>query len=487
MKRFCLPFALSASLTLLANPGYSAMFSDLPDPSMQAAASVLAKRQVMQSLSPSEWGIQNPITRIELAQILDNLLDPRDIPFQVMLFNDVPLGHRGSKSVNKVVCFGILPANGATFHPNQRVSRVDLLQALDKLLSYRSILPPPRRKTVAFPDVKRGNPAFVSVDRGANHWQLVENPEFIRFRPYEAVTRGEAAIMILHAASLIDRSFEEDFHALLPKETPAPEPTEVLSTPAPTPTTENKETPKPTPSESGPPEWLVSPSPSPTEETPNTENQESPTPAPLSIPPQRGNHFALDPLCFLVVMDSLSSSSQNGTGFLSTLHLGGHTWVGDIGLFADLNTTVMPGSLDSSSKSTAYSSGAFSNFMVHVAGLYPLPWKGPVWDVSGGVGAYLRASMADSSGFWLGIGPAVQGTYRQPTYTLTGGLQLHPLVLGSSMGFGINPSCDLTYPLMKLAFGDLSLHAGFNGQYDLGYTGGSGALTAAYVGAGLKF
>ncbi|HEY9766438.1 MAG TPA: hypothetical protein V6C82_08725, partial [Chroococcales cyanobacterium] len=484
-------------LALLAAPGQSATFSDLSDPLEQASATVLARYQVMPSLSPTEFGGSNPITRFDLAEILDNLLDPRDIPFQVISFTDVPPGHRDAKSVNKVVCFDILKANGGMFQGSSRVQRISLVESLDRLLTYRSILPPPRRKSFFFPDVKKNTPAGLLLDRGANFWQFLDNPDFIRFRPNELVTRGEAVVMVARVAGLIDPMIAADLKKEVPVvsesppkavETPAPtrEPEVIVETPKPVPSPLKTAQPSAEPSE-GPPSWLPS-SPSPSVDVPPSPEVSANPPSPSPLPVLHwSNGFTLDP-SLLFISDSLSSSSQNGSGMLSTLHLNGNCGFGSLGGFLDLNTTVLPGSLNT--KATAMSNPtSFIDFMLHLSGMYRLPWRGIDWESAGGLGTVLHLTMAETSGISVGIGPAGMVVYRPlPALALTGALQLHPLLFaGSGLALGLNPSFEADYKVVPLLFGQLSLHGGINEQLDIGFGGGSRSLTAIYAGLGLTF
>ncbi|HBN09754.1 MAG TPA: hypothetical protein DD435_14240 [Cyanobacteria bacterium UBA8530] len=494
MKFRILPMVLV--LILLAAPSHGATFSDLSDPIEQASATVLGRYQVMPSLSPTEFGGSNPITRFDLAEILDNLLDPRDIPFQVISFTDVPPGHRDAKSVNKVVCFDILRANGGLFQGSSRVQRISLVESLDRLLTYRSILPPPRRKSAFFPDVKKNTPVGLLLDRGANFWQFLDNPDFIRFRPNELVSRGEAVVMVARVAGLIDPMIAADLKKEVPVvsesplsvATPAPtkEPALIVETPKPVPSPLNAVQPSAAPSE-GPPSWLLS-SPSPSvEATPSPEASNAP-PSPPPLPVLHWNNgFTLDP-SLLFISDSLSSSSQNGSGMLSTLHLNGNWGFGSIAGFLDLNTTILPGSLNT--KATSMSNPtSFIDFMLHLSGLYRLPWRGVDWESAGGLGAVLHLTMAETSGISAGIGPAGMVVYRPlPALSLTGALQIHPLLFaGNGLALGLNPSFEADYKVIPLFSGQLSLHGGINEQLDIGFGGGSSSLTAIYAGLGLTF
>lgn len=449
-------------------PVWAGTFRDIQDPYRQVAAEALHKRKIMSALSPDEFGASNPVTKYDLAEILDSLLDPREMPFQVISFTDIPPGHRQAKAANRLVSFGILRSNGGMFSGNQRISRVDLLESLDKLLTYRSIPRPPKRKGAYFPDVKQGNSAYAKVDRAANYWNLIENPEYIPFRPYEQITRGEAAEIIAKAAALVDPSLIDSLH------TPVP------ATPEPTP----EVTAEPTPMDSGSTESTSS--------VTSSQGTASVTPAPVKTPETLLQSEAHLGQTYFITYD-LAPNGNDAPGGISTFQANIQYWSGGYGGIFDFNTTILPGFISNNYQ--------YHNQIVHVDGLMRLPWQqSRVFETAAGLGLFLRMHTVDqvasdptdyftNSRTYLSLGPVFVGAYRpvEHFHLLFKGA-LYPLMYQTAgMFMGINLQGEGRYDIMANGPGMLTFHAGFNGQYDVGYSGGLGAMTGGYLGLGQSF
>lgn len=447
-------------------PVWAGTFRDIQDPYRQVAAEALHQRKIMPALSPDEFGANNPVTKYDMTEILDTLLDPREMPFQVISFTDIPPGHRVAKAANRLVSFGILRSNGGMFGGNQRMSRVDLLDALDKLLTYRSIPRPPKRKGVYFPDVKQGSSAYAKVDRAANYWNLIENPEYYPCRPYEAITRGEAAEIVAKAAALIDPSLIDKLH------TPPP------ATPEPTPTPSEE----PTPLDFGTGD--------PTSST-SSQTLASPTPVPVKTPVTLlRNEGHLGHTFFIT--DDFAPKGDEAPGSISTLQANVQYWSGDFGGNLDVNTTMLPGRI-----ADYYT---YSNFMLRLNGLMRLPWKSPELETAGGVGVFLRMhsvspAASDPTDYftnsrnYFAFGPTFSAAYRPvESFHLLFGTSIYPVMIQTTgMFLGVNLQGEGRYDIMTNGPGMLTFHAGFNGQYDVGLAGGMGAMTGFYLGLGQSF
>ncbi len=283
-------------------------FADLADHPLAGAAELLSERRILPGASTSEYGGRLPLTRYDAAEALNGLLDPRDIPFNVIAWPDVPPGHPAMQAVTRVTSLNLLAGRTAgRFEGMQRVKRLEFVESLDRLLSYRSAPPPPRRAggMATFSDVPMGTPTGQLLHRAANVWQILDNPRRLAFRPNDPLTRFEALAMLVKAAPLLDPNLEDALKELVadmpeptpaPARTPAPTPVPVrtpapirtpapvltpapVRTPAPVKTPVPAKTPKPkptpTPAEGEAwPSWLPSPSPSLT-----------PSPAPSATPP----------------------------------------------------------------------------------------------------------------------------------------------------------------------------------------------------------
>lgn len=205
--------AAVAGLLTVGLPALGAPFGDLTGRTL-FFANALGTRNVL----PTVWGgvlaPAAPLIRYELAWVLSALMDPREHPFNVTAWPDVPPGYWALQSINRVVGVGLMKDDNGRFVGDRRVRRDEFVESLDKLLKYRAIPPPPpRSRPITFPDA-RGE----VLDRAANGWQFLDSAP--RFRPTELITREEAVDMLAKAAPLVDRSFL----SLLTPPTPAPTP-----------------------------------------------------------------------------------------------------------------------------------------------------------------------------------------------------------------------------------------------------------------------
>ncbi len=210
----------AVSIPLAGIPAAANPFQDVSGP-LAIEASALAQRNIL----PPVWGSQlapyAPIYRYEEAWMLAALLDPRDHPFIVIAWPDVPPGYWALQAVNQVVGIGILHDEAGRFNGDREVRRGEFVQALDQVLTYRAIPPPPpRHGEIRFSDVH--GPLAGAVYRAANRWQFLSRSD--RFRPDAILTRGEAIAMLAKAAPLIDPSFAQ-LLVLPPTPTPIPTPT----------------------------------------------------------------------------------------------------------------------------------------------------------------------------------------------------------------------------------------------------------------------
>lgn len=299
----------------------SSPFADLNDHPMAAAATLLAERRILTGASSMEYGGTLPLTRYDAAEVLNGLLDPRDIPFNIIAWPDVPPGHPAMQAVTRVTSLNLLSGRSAgRFEGMQRIRRQEFVESLDRLLSYRSAPPPPRRAggLTAFSDVPMGTPTGQLLHRAANVWQFLDNPRRGPFRPNDPLTRFDTLAMLIKAAPLLDPNLEDAMREIVaampapepaptarPTAAPTPRPTPApMRTPAPTatpmpvqtakpaamPSPQPTRTPLPTPKppDDDWPEWLPRPSsistPAPSAPPSSAPLPSSPTPAPSLQP-----------------------------------------------------------------------------------------------------------------------------------------------------------------------------------------------------------
>lgn len=298
-------------------------FADLERHPLAEAAALLAERRILTGASSSEYAGNLPLTRYDAAEVLNGLLDPRDIPFNIIAWPDVPPGHPAMQAVTRVTSLNLLSGRGAgRFEGMQRIRRLEFVESLDRLLSYRSAPPPPRRTggLMTFSDVPAGGTTGQMLHRAANVWQFLDNPRRLAFRPNDPLTRFDALAMLVKAAPLLDPNLEDAMREALaavpeptpepartpeptpapirtpvpvrtpaPQRTPSPEPSAaptVKPTPVPLRSVAPTKTPQPRPStaptdDEGWPSWLPSPKPDPSVKA---SPAGLPTPAPSSEP-----------------------------------------------------------------------------------------------------------------------------------------------------------------------------------------------------------
>lgn len=225
-------------------PAIGASFTDLDGEDPRATlATLLAQKGIVPGGNESEFEGNSPLSRYELAASLNALLDPHDVPFNVVAWSDIPPGHPAMPSVSRVTSLNLLAGDGGRFSGLRAVKRVEFVEALLKLLNYRAVSAPPSRKNsyLSFSDIPGSTQTGRMLDRAANYWQIIEAPARSRFRPTDLVTRFEALEMLARTILLLDdTSLKETVKEALAKlQAPTPAPTEapaVLPTPAPTPT-----------------------------------------------------------------------------------------------------------------------------------------------------------------------------------------------------------------------------------------------------------
>jgi hypothetical protein len=164
------------------------------------------------------------------------------MPFNILAWPDVPPGHPALQAVTRVTSLNLIAGRGGgRFEGMQRIKRLEFVESLDRLLSYRSAPPPPRRAggMVTFSDVPLGGNTGQMLHRAANVWQFLSNPRKLAFRPNDPLTRYDALAMLVKAAPLLDPNLEDQLKDMVvdaPEPTPAPVRTPAPArTPAPTP------------------------------------------------------------------------------------------------------------------------------------------------------------------------------------------------------------------------------------------------------------
>lgn len=458
-----MPALVAAGIVAAGWPAQGAPFQDVTG-DLGRYANALGSRAMLPPVWGSALAPQSPVYRYEMAFMLSALLDPKEHPFSVTAWPDVPPGHWSLLAINRIVGAGVLKDEEGKFNGDRRIRREEFVTALERVLSYRAVPPPPPRAVwVTFPDARGANSN--SIDRAANFWQFIE-PE-PRFRPADFLTRAEAVGMMVKSAPIVDQTF---MSALA---TPTPPP----PTPTPKPTPRPRETPATSGSD-------APPSPGASE---GPVNGMSPAPGDSPDPPAwvwAPIAWRLSAAPALVAIGfSPAISSPPGIIPLGGGDLDVSGWSGPIGGVARFNARVFPGQTDTFYQING-SGEALWNMGIPDADL----------SVGGGLGVSYQArttkNLSDSDRTFVGGGPA--GRLRLPLgpLALEVGAQVHVgAAIPQSSSAGIAPGFGLGYQAegrYALPLGTLELLAGTRGSV-VAASGRTDALSGLLLGVGGGF
>lgn len=544
MARHTRIIALALAAGTLAMPAWGANFTDLaPDNSRSVLAVMLAERGILPGVSETEYGGTSQLSRYELATILNGLLDPRDVPFNVVAWSDIPPGHPAMPAVSRVTSLNLLSGEGGRFAGLRRVTRLEFVDSLVHLLSYRSVMAPPHRKgpALTYSDVGPKTREGQILDRAANFWQVIDAPRGTPFRPHSSITRFEALDMLVRTLLLIDPAMQEPIRAALavsaptpaPRPTPTPEPVATprpVATPHPIATPRVEGTPEPaqTPTPRRTPGPVATPTPQPTPRVPFWLQDGKPTPAPTAAPtpeptPEPTAQPTAEPtpepratatprpratvrpsdrpvksseilvprgrLGLDAVLFYLGSGLQAAVPGFVNVNAAGEYWQGALGGSGAVSTIYpIPVSAGESTES-------LFDFQLRAEGLYKLPMRGPNWQAAGGAGFMLRNLSGGStvSGMTFGAGPAGSVAMRMmPALTAHGAVQLYPLMLLNSkakgdMGLGGGWQLGAEYDLLRAHPAVVTVGLYYQGNLGVGFGGALESVHTLTFGGGGRF
>lgn len=511
--------AIAASVALLCLPAWAASFTDLPANTPRGILAImLSERGILPGVSDTEYGGTTPLSRYELATVLNALLDPKDVASNIVAWSDIPPGHPSMSAVNNVTSQGLMEGVNGRFLGLRRVTRLEFVTTLVHLLNYRLVSAPPRRvgPALSFSDVGASSEAGKTLDRAANFWQIVSAPRRSRFRPNAYITRFEALDFLVRVLMLTDPSLEAPIRAALAiAPSPTPEPTEAptpeakhapIETPVPDLTPVPRATPAPT--ERPVRQSSVTPTPMPTPRRPfwDTTSSPSPTPQPLASaaidstkPPI--DHPVVTPLVgpdellttrgrlgLDAVLAYTSGGLQANVPGFANLDVSGQYWLGELGGSAQVST-IYPIAL-------ASDGSQYFDLNLHAEGLYKLPFRGEDWQAAAGAGALLHAmsGTGNASLTAFGLGPASQLAYHlMPGLALDGALQLYPVYVQSAatktgLGVGSGWQLGVDYEVIRTGPNVFTVGLTYNGSLGLPFDGSSFAtIQSLTVGAGGRF
>ena len=143
----------------------------------------------MDGISDGLFHPDQDMTRAEAAQILYSLLVEK--PEGRATYSDVPEGMWYTQAVTSLGALGLLDREeGTAFQPDVVITRGEFAQILSRFL-------PLAEEPVAFLDVPEGHPAYGAVCACVSTGLFQGYPDGT-FRPDEALTRAEAAVVFNH-------------------------------------------------------------------------------------------------------------------------------------------------------------------------------------------------------------------------------------------------------------------------------------------------
>lgn len=469
-----------ALVPLMGLPALAAPFADVGG-QLAIDAAALGKRSIL----PPVWGDSTlapdaPVYRYEEAWMLAALLDPKDSSFIVVAWPDVPPGYWALQAVNQVVGVGILHDENGRFDGDRTISEGEFVEALDDVLRYRAIPPPPPTiGRLGFPGLT--GPMLAAADQAANRWQIIRLGD--NFEAHSVLTRGEAVRMLARAAPLVDPSFAQ---LLVPPPTPTPQPTPtpggLNSFFAPTPAPTTAQAPTPAPAAATP----VAPSTDTLAPTPQPAGSAAPeadwTPPPIAW------RWQVEPvLATLGLADSTILAANPAFG------LPGGADLDLIGTTGPIQATIRAGTHLLLSGGSSGISGLYQIFGSG-EGLWMLPLA---QDAEAGLGGGLvlnSQSVAGSAGSapnagrtFFGIGPAGLLRYGLGFATLDLGLQLQAGGISGASGgggFGLGYQIQAYGPI---GLGSLQLTAGVRGQLVDSMSGPYDFVSGLVAGIGANF
>jgi hypothetical protein len=161
-------------------------------------------------IAPPRDGVFRPDDQVSRAQFVSWLVAARGLPavrVAAPSFADVPLNHEASQAVEAGVAFGLVPWLGGTFHPASGLARGDAVILVVRALGYTF----EAAYMVGAPLPYQDADGLAPGTRGAIAVATLTNPPLLRepltdrVRPFDAITRAEAASLIWAYVQAVER------------------------------------------------------------------------------------------------------------------------------------------------------------------------------------------------------------------------------------------------------------------------------------------
>jgi hypothetical protein len=215
-----LPRAAAIAGLLLAASGVAALAQSHPSDVRGSWAEPRIVDLIARGIvAPSGDGLFRPDDPISRAQFVAWLVAARGVPplrNGSSSFTDVPATHAFALAIDTAAAYGIVPGGGA-FRPGAPLVRGDALVILMRALgytfesAYMVNAPLPYRDADGLPPLLRGSVAIAALSAPP----LLREPPADRVRPFEAMTRAEAANLIWSYLTAVESGISLGFSVSL--------------------------------------------------------------------------------------------------------------------------------------------------------------------------------------------------------------------------------------------------------------------------------
>lgn len=200
-------------------------FRDLPPGHWaRVPAGILADAKIMKGRTPVDFSGEVPLTRYELAEILSQLYNQDGPPATFVVLKDMPPGHDATLAVQRVMGFQLLASRKpGVFGGEEAVTRKEIAEALDTLLERNGVSAPARRRMpVTFSDVTPTGPLAPVLDRMVNRYGIIEGKNRAPFYPSSVVTRFQMLNMLVKAMPYFNPTVANEIRAATRPSAPPP-------------------------------------------------------------------------------------------------------------------------------------------------------------------------------------------------------------------------------------------------------------------------
>ncbi|NEP57588.1 MAG: hypothetical protein F6K31_11275 [Symploca sp. SIO2G7] len=210
--------APTASPTASPTPPAEAIeFSDVPeDYWANHFIIILSEQQIIRGFPDQSFKPNQPVTRAELAAIIQNVFDKDDSKNPID-FEDLPADYWASPAIDKAVKTGFMKGYpGEVFRPDEQVPRVQVLVALISGLEATPSSTP--EETLDIYQDKEQIPkwAIEKIAAATKSGLVVNHPNPESFNPNRPATRAEVAAMIYQALVISGRAEEYSSEYIIP-------------------------------------------------------------------------------------------------------------------------------------------------------------------------------------------------------------------------------------------------------------------------------